>query len=48
ETGLLGSSATPRTGDGVCATVRTKVTARFEETAADWRFDPNGPCPCDL
>lgn len=48
ETGLLGSSATATTGAGVCASVRTKVTVRFEETAADWRFDPNGPCPCDL
>lgn len=36
----------PVSGGG-CPTVSSKVSLRFEQTAADWKYDPHGPCICE-
>lgn len=43
DTGVRSSSS----AGGACPTVATKLVVRFEQTAADWRYDPNGPCLCE-
>ncbi len=43
DTGVRSSSSSAGAGPSVA----TKLTLRLEQTAADWKYEPNAPCMCE-